>query len=146
MPTRHPSIRQSWHYLRRQAAVPRSVQFARGLKPRSYYIRLRVHMRVHMSPPQNSQLLTATSWYRNSKQQTMYDASITQPNLKCHWLRRDCVMHEQSQLSLTLRASLFEMWLGFPPGQMVISLNWGLSVTHATTYIQAMPVAGRGGL
>jgi hypothetical protein len=32
-----PSIRWSWHKLRRQAAVARSVSFARGLKPRSCY-------------------------------------------------------------------------------------------------------------
>jgi hypothetical protein len=30
-----PSIRKSWQSLRRQAAVARSVQFARGLRPRS---------------------------------------------------------------------------------------------------------------
>jgi hypothetical protein len=30
-----PSIRKSWHQLRRHAAVVRWVQFARGLKPRS---------------------------------------------------------------------------------------------------------------
>jgi hypothetical protein len=33
--TRHLSIRKSWHYLRRQAAVARSVYFAHGLRPRS---------------------------------------------------------------------------------------------------------------
>jgi hypothetical protein len=32
-----PPIRKSWHYLRRQAKVARSVEFARGIKPRSYY-------------------------------------------------------------------------------------------------------------
>jgi hypothetical protein len=29
------SIRKNWHYLRRQAAVAQSVQFDRGLRPRS---------------------------------------------------------------------------------------------------------------
>jgi hypothetical protein len=32
-----PPIRKSWHYLRWQAAVARSVQFDRGLRPRSFY-------------------------------------------------------------------------------------------------------------
>jgi hypothetical protein len=31
-----PSIRKSWHSLRRQAAVARSVYFACGLKPQSF--------------------------------------------------------------------------------------------------------------
>jgi hypothetical protein len=30
-----PSFCKSWHYIRLQAAVARSVQFARGLRPRS---------------------------------------------------------------------------------------------------------------
>jgi hypothetical protein len=35
--TRHPSIRKSWHYRRQVAAVARSVQFARALRPRSSF-------------------------------------------------------------------------------------------------------------
>jgi hypothetical protein len=32
-----PSIRKSWYWLRRQAAVPRSVYFARGLRQQSFF-------------------------------------------------------------------------------------------------------------
>jgi methyl coenzyme M reductase subunit C-like uncharacterized protein (methanogenesis marker protein 7) len=32
-----PSISKSWNYLRRQAAVARSVWFARGLRPRNLF-------------------------------------------------------------------------------------------------------------
>jgi hypothetical protein len=32
-----PSIRKSWHWLRRQAAVARSLQLARGLRPQSFF-------------------------------------------------------------------------------------------------------------
>jgi hypothetical protein len=32
------SVSRSWHYLRRQAAVARSVYFARGLRPRSFLL------------------------------------------------------------------------------------------------------------
>jgi hypothetical protein len=37
--TWHLSIHKSWHYLRRQAAVARLVQFASGLRPRSLCLR-----------------------------------------------------------------------------------------------------------
>jgi hypothetical protein len=33
-------IRKSWQPLRRQAAVARSVQFARGLRPWSFFLRI----------------------------------------------------------------------------------------------------------
>jgi hypothetical protein len=35
-----PSIRKSWHSLRRQAAVARSVWFARGLRPCNFFMRM----------------------------------------------------------------------------------------------------------
>jgi hypothetical protein len=45
-----PSIRKSWHQLRRQAEVARSVQFARGLRPRSLVLSWHMSCGFHKHP------------------------------------------------------------------------------------------------
>jgi hypothetical protein len=43
-----PSIRKHWHYLRRQATVARSVEFARGLRLQSLFVCFYISQHVCM--------------------------------------------------------------------------------------------------